>query len=230
MAGASYRLPGPVPVVVCREEYQRLGGVCSMAPFSCFLCDVLGRALELVAGRGVEGSVVVDATYGVGGFWRGCRPRRLVAVDLRRRRWLVEPDHFIQGDALSRGVLEEARRAAGGRVDLLVVDPPYNVRPMARSGRVCADNAGRGVAWRKLMAGVPVMAARLAARLVAVKGMLGHNRAGSLYAADPETLPGYWLQRWGRLLTPLRLFWYTYPRRGGGTVSNNASWLLLLKR
>ena len=53
---------GPLPAVVDQREVQRLGGVCSRRPYSCFICTVAGLFLE----RGLDGARVLDLTFGEG--------------------------------------------------------------------------------------------------------------------------------------------------------------------
>jgi hypothetical protein len=71
---------------------------------------------------------IADLTYGVGRFYRLSRPMigRIVAVDIARHRWEVEPTVFYQMDC--RVFVDRALRGevALGEVDLVVVDPPWS--------------------------------------------------------------------------------------------------------
>jgi hypothetical protein len=88
--------------------------------------EVVRKLLGYVyAGRPLS---VVDLTYGVGRFYRLSRPMigRIVAVDVARHRWEVEPTVFYQMDC--RVFVDRALRGeiALGDVDLVVVDPPWS--------------------------------------------------------------------------------------------------------
>mgnify|MGYP000592534473 CR=1 FL=1 len=103
-----------IPSVVDQRDYQRRGGVCARHPYSCFFCDVL----EVL---GIEKPIIVDLTYGVGSFYIACRDRvgKLIAVDIRKWEWLVQPDVFIQKSFWF--AVNEVRDKA----DIVVFDPPY---------------------------------------------------------------------------------------------------------
>ena len=80
----------------------------------------------IYAGRPLN---IVDLTYGVGRFYRLSRPMigRIVAVDIRRYEWEVEPTVFYQMDCVdfvSRVLNKEIEL---GDVDLVVVDPPWSI-------------------------------------------------------------------------------------------------------
>jgi hypothetical protein len=70
----------------------------------------------------------VDLTYGVGRFYRLSRSMigRIVAVDIRKHEWEVEPTIFYQMDCrvfvdkVLNGEIEL------GDVDIVVVDPPWS--------------------------------------------------------------------------------------------------------
>ena len=111
-----------IPSVVDQREMQRRGGVCARHPYSCFFCDVL-QVL------GIEKPIIVDLTYGVGSFYIACRDRigRLIAIDIRRWEWVVEPDVFIQKPFwLAVNDIDD-------RADIVVFDPPYASTPSSRS-------------------------------------------------------------------------------------------------
>jgi len=69
---------------------------------------------------------IVDLTFGAGRFYRLSRGMigRIIAVDIARHRWEVEPTVFYQMDC--RVFVDMALRGeiALGDVDLVVVDPP----------------------------------------------------------------------------------------------------------
>lgn len=88
--------------------------------------EIVRRLLGFVyAGRPLS---VVDLTYGAGRFYRLSRPMigRIIAVDIARHRWEVEPTVFYQMDC--RVFVDMALRGetALGDVDLVVVDPPWS--------------------------------------------------------------------------------------------------------
>jgi predicted RNA methylase len=71
---------------------------------------------------------IVDLTYGVGRFYRLSRTMigRIIAVDIRKHEWEVEPTVFYQMDCrvfvnkVLLGVIDV------GEVDVVVVDPPWS--------------------------------------------------------------------------------------------------------
>jgi len=71
---------------------------------------------------------IVDLTFGVGRFYRLSRSMigRIIAVDITKHKWEVEPTIFYQMDCrvfvnrVLRGEIDL------GDVDLVVVDPPWN--------------------------------------------------------------------------------------------------------
>ncbi len=69
---------------------------------------------------------VIDITFGQGVFWHALRSKVVVAgVDVRRLDWAVRPRCFIEQPAQRwKKWLQEALDCLGGRVDLVVVDPP----------------------------------------------------------------------------------------------------------
>ncbi|MEM0184240.1 MAG: SAM-dependent methyltransferase [Thermoproteus sp.] len=90
--------------------------------YSCFFCAKL-RFLEEEYGPIRR---VLDLTYGRGSFYLACRGRyEVVAVDIAKWDWLVEPTRFVQGDAF---VVVEELAKAGERFDVAVIDPPYNTK------------------------------------------------------------------------------------------------------
>jgi predicted RNA methylase len=79
----------------------------------------------IYAGRPLN---VVDLTYGVGRFYRLSRPMigRIIAVDIEKHRWEIEPTVFYQMDCrvfVSKVLNKEIEL---GDVDLVVVDPPWS--------------------------------------------------------------------------------------------------------
>jgi hypothetical protein len=83
-----------------------------------------------------RGLVVVDLTYGRGRFYRKVRSRigTLVAVDIYRHDWEVEPDVFYQmtcQEFTSRVIRGEIELP---RADLVVVDPPWDTLRRGLSG------------------------------------------------------------------------------------------------
>jgi hypothetical protein len=89
-------------------------------------CEIVRKLLGYVyTGRPLS---IADLTYGVGRFYRLSGPMigRIVAVDIARHRWEVEPTVFYQMDC---GVfVDRALRGEVvlGEVDLVVVDPPWS--------------------------------------------------------------------------------------------------------
>jgi hypothetical protein len=83
---------------------------------------------------------IIDLTYGVGRFYRLSRTMigRIVAVDIKRYEWEVEPTIFYQMDCrvfvdrVLKGEIEL------GDVDIVVVDPPWS----AEKRGVMAREAG----------------------------------------------------------------------------------------
>ena len=71
---------------------------------------------------------IVDLTYGVGRFYRLSKPMigKIIAVDIERHRWEVEPTIFYQmdcrvfADRVLKGEIEL------GDIDVVVVDPPWS--------------------------------------------------------------------------------------------------------
>jgi hypothetical protein len=88
--------------------------------------EIVKRLLGYIyAGRPLN---VVDLTYGVGRFYRLSRPMigRIIAVDIEKHRWEVEPTIFYQMDCVdfvSRVLNKEIEL---GDVDVVVVDPPWS--------------------------------------------------------------------------------------------------------
>lgn len=100
-----------------QRDWQRRPG-CGKNPFSCFFChllDVLGA------------KAILDLTYGVGSFYQACTSLNIIAVDIVRRNWLVEPREFRQADAL------EFIKEFQNHVDVVVLDPPYATKKTNRS-------------------------------------------------------------------------------------------------
>jgi hypothetical protein len=88
--------------------------------------EIVKRLLGYIyAGRPLD---IVDLTYGVGRFYRLSRPMigRIIAVDIEKHRWEIEPTVFYQMDCrvfvnrVLRGEIEL------GGVDVIVVDPPWS--------------------------------------------------------------------------------------------------------
>ncbi|MCE4619017.1 MAG: hypothetical protein F7C37_06205 [Desulfurococcales archaeon] len=73
----------------------------------------------LLREAGLRPRSVIDLTYGLGKFWSCYRPRRIIAYDIRRLDWVVEPDEFYQKPAWA------ALYKYPYGVDLVAVDPPW---------------------------------------------------------------------------------------------------------
>lgn len=70
--------------------------------------------------------VVLDLTYGTGRFYRKVvkeyKPT-IIAVDIIKHNWEVQPSIFIQKDARSISI-EDLKQY--GKIDLIIVDPPWS--------------------------------------------------------------------------------------------------------
>jgi hypothetical protein len=71
---------------------------------------------------------IVDLTYGVGGFYRLSRSMigRIIAVDITKHRWEVEPTTFYLMDCRVFVNMVLRGEITLGDVDLVVVDPPWS--------------------------------------------------------------------------------------------------------
>lgn len=71
---------------------------------------------------------IVDLTYGVGRFYREIKHLigRIVAVDIRRYEWEVEPTIFYQMDCVDFVSKVLNKETELGDVDVVVVDPPWS--------------------------------------------------------------------------------------------------------
>ena len=71
---------------------------------------------------------IVDLTYGVGRFYRLSRTMigRIIAVDIKKHEWEVEPTIFYQMDC--RVFVDKVLKGeiGLGDVDIVVVDPPWS--------------------------------------------------------------------------------------------------------
>jgi hypothetical protein len=90
--------------------------------------EIVRRLLDSVyveTGRRLN---VLDLTYGTGRFYRLSRPliNKIVAVDIVRYEWEVEPTIFYQMDCrvFAHRVLNG--EVDVGKVDVIVVDPPWS--------------------------------------------------------------------------------------------------------
>jgi hypothetical protein len=81
---------------------------------------------------------VVDTTYGVGRFYRIAKSRikQLIAVDIVKHRWEVEPDVFYQMPCQQFvAKVLEGEIALPSTIDLVVVDPPWSHEKRGRPPR-----------------------------------------------------------------------------------------------
>ncbi|MEM1598628.1 MAG: hypothetical protein QXI07_08990 [Pyrobaculum sp.] len=102
---------------VFEVEDQRDWRRCGKNPFSCFFCHLLNVL-------GVR--ALLDLTYGVGSFYEHCSSLYIIAVDVAKHDWVVKPAEFHQQDAL------EFLRRFHGRVDAVVLDPPFSTNKTPR--------------------------------------------------------------------------------------------------
>lgn len=105
------------------ENSQDWKKYCQSRLFSCFMCSKIG-ILEKIYGRPI--TRILDVFYGQGELYYHCPNYHITAVDIEKWDWLVQPTEFYQQDALQ--YMREASRQ-GKRWDLVVLDPPYTVRP-----------------------------------------------------------------------------------------------------
>jgi hypothetical protein len=88
--------------------------------------EIVRKLLGYVyAGRPLN---ILDLTYGVGRFYRLSKPMigRIIAVDVTRHKWEVEPTVFYQMDC--RVFVDKALKGEIelGDIDIVVVDPPWS--------------------------------------------------------------------------------------------------------
>ncbi len=106
--------------IIDQRDIQKRGGVCSRYPVACLIADIL---------HSVDGTRVLDVTYGEGRFYRVYRPEWLVAADPYIWNWVVKPDIFIP---LPVWKLLNFRFLEIFRTRVLVCDPPWGVRHRKR--------------------------------------------------------------------------------------------------
>ena len=100
-----------------QRDWQFVKG-CFSNPFSCFFCHLL-RIFGI--------RKILDLNYGKGTFYVKCRSElEIVGVDIVKWDWLVKPHRFIQADMI------DALNTINERFDVVVLDPPYNVKPTSR--------------------------------------------------------------------------------------------------
>ena len=163
MASLSYYISNGL--VLPMYEVQRLPG-CSQAPGSCLV-----RVLLREAGLwpvGVKG-FVLDLTFGRGKFYEAWpfRPR-VIAYDIRRLNWVVEPTRFVKAPAWAafHHVRDGSLRDP---VELVVVDPPWQD---CRRGNGCIRRVGDRWFYRtSRMVGTPEMILESAARVSRLLGV-----------------------------------------------------------
>lgn len=102
------------------EDQRDWQNACPRNPFSCFFCHLL-KVLKVES--------VLDLTYGVGSFYENCQQIDITAVDIVQREWIVKPRQFFRMDAL------QFLRSFDGKVDAIVLDPPFPTKPSQRIER-----------------------------------------------------------------------------------------------
>lgn len=152
-----------------QRDWQRRPG-CTRNPFSCFFCHLL-----TILGA----KTILDLTYGVGSFYQACPLLDIIAVDIVRRNWLVEPREFHQADAL------EFIREFQNRVDVVVLDPPYATKKTNRKHNEYYESFYHGRFPLSKIVQV-VKTARTKARYVVLKYMPSLEEEAELLRLSPR--------------------------------------------
>lgn len=109
---------------VDQREVQRLGGRAAKHPASYIVYSLLSKHRLF--------NVVLDVTYGRGGFYSYRKPPFLVGADPWRWDWEVEPDIFIPRPVWA---LKAILAGLGLSFDVVVCDPPAWERGVAYNRR-----------------------------------------------------------------------------------------------
>ena len=153
-------------------EVQRLPG-CGRAPDSCLIRAMLREVGLWPVG---VGGFILDLTFGRGKFYEACpfRPR-VIAYDIRRLNWVVEPVRFVKAPAWA--TIHHIRDGSlRDPVKLVVVDPPWQD---CRRGNGCIRRVDDRWFYRtSMMFGTPMQILESAARVSRLLGvpMLIHFR------------------------------------------------------
>ena len=107
-------------LLVDQRDIQKRGGVHSRYPASSVVADLL---------RSVDGSRVLDVTYGEGRFYRVYRPELLIGADPQIWKWVVKPDVFIPQPVWKLLALDWLKHF---KPRVLVCDPPWGIRHRKR--------------------------------------------------------------------------------------------------
>lgn len=184
----------PVPMYELQRAYRKC-----RYPYGAMVWLLLQEA-------GLEPSVVVDLTYGLGKFWSCWRPSYLVGYDVRRLDWVVDPDEFHQAPAWS--ALHHVVDGRVPRPELVVVDPPWQRGPRSVGRRNGHFRVSNGL-------GSPTVILESAARLSGMVGVPLLVHFGDRWVPQGFTSLAevYWRPSLSRASPDYRTWWGILVRR-----------------